>query len=45
MKKIGEDEQTDTLYNIFEEIFSNESELEEFLSKYNELMNRNLSIK
>lgn len=31
---IGEYEATDTLYNIFEEIFSNESELEEFLSKY-----------
>ena len=24
----------DTLYNIFEEIFSNETELEEFLKKY-----------
>ena len=35
MKKIGEYEQTDTLYNIFEEIFNNESELEEFLKNYN----------
>ena len=32
---IGEYEATDTLYNIFEKIFSNENELEEFLSKYN----------
>ena len=32
---IGEYEATDTLYNIFEEIFSNESELEKFLSNYN----------
>jgi len=32
---IGEYEATDTLYNIFEEIFSNESELEQFLSQYN----------
>ena len=32
---IGEYEATDTLYNIFEEIFSTESELEQFLSKYN----------
>ncbi len=32
---IGEYEATDTLYNIFEKIFSNESELEEFLSNYN----------
>ncbi len=31
---IGEYEATDTLYNIFEEIFSNEDELEEFLKKY-----------
>ena len=31
---IGEYEATDTLYNIFEEIFSNEDELEAFLSKY-----------
>ena len=31
---IGEYEATDTLYNIFEEIFSNERELEKFLSKY-----------
>lgn len=32
---IGEYEATDTLYNIFEKIFSNENELEEFLSNYN----------
>ena len=32
---IGEYEVTDTLYNIFEEIFLNENDLEEFLSKYN----------
>ena len=32
---IGEYEVTDTLYNIFEEIFSNEKELEEFLKNYN----------
>ena len=32
---IVEYEATDTLYNIFEEIFSNESELEKFLSNYN----------
>ncbi len=31
---IGEYEATDTLYNIFEEIFSNENELEDFLGKY-----------
>ena len=31
---IGEYEATDTLYNIFEEIFTNEKELEEFLGKY-----------
>ena len=31
---MGEYEVTDTLYNIFEEIFSNETELEEFLKKY-----------
>ena len=31
---IGEYEATDTLYNIFEEIFNNEKELEEFLKKY-----------
>ena len=31
---IGEYEATDTLYNIFEEIFSNETELEAFLKKY-----------
>ena len=32
---IGAYESTDTLYNIFEEIFSNENELEDFLKKYN----------
>lgn len=32
---IGEYESTDTLYNIFEKIFADESELEEFLKKYN----------
>lgn len=32
---IGEYEATDTLYNIFEKIFSDEKELEEFLSNYN----------
>lgn len=32
---IGEYDTTDTLYNIFEEIFINEKELEKFLSKYN----------
>ena len=31
---IGEYENTDTLYNIFETIFSNEMELEFFLKKY-----------
>jgi len=31
---IGEYEATDTLYNIFEEIFSDEIELEKFLKKY-----------
>ena len=31
---IGEYEATDTLYNIFDEIFRNEIELEEFLKKY-----------
>ena len=33
---IGKYENTDTLYNIFETIFSNETELEEFLKKYSE---------
>ena len=33
---IGEYETTDTLYNIFDEIFSNETELEQFLEKYSE---------
>ena len=32
---IGEYEQTDTLYNIFEEIFNDENELDEFLNNYN----------
>ena len=32
---IGEYDATDTLYNIFEKIFLNEKELEEFLGKYN----------
>lgn len=32
---IGEYEATDTLYNIFEKIFFNEKELEEFFKKYN----------
>ena len=32
---ICEYDTTDTLYNIFEEIFINEKELEKFLSKYN----------
>ena len=31
---IGEYEATDTLYNIFENIFSSEKELEEFLKNY-----------
>ena len=31
---IGEYETTDTLYNIFENIFANETELEEFLKDY-----------
>ena len=31
---IGEYESTDTLYNIFEKNFSDETELEEFLKKY-----------
>ena len=31
---IGEYENTDTLYNIFETIFSDETELEEFFKKY-----------
>ena len=33
---IGKYETTDTLYNIFETIFSNETELEEFIKKYSE---------
>ena len=31
---IGEYEATDTLYNIFENIFDNEKELEDFLKEY-----------
>ena len=31
---IGEYEATDTLYNIFENIFNNEEELEDFLKEY-----------
>lgn len=31
---IGEYDATDTLYNIFDEIFSNEAELEKFLKNY-----------
>ncbi len=31
---IGEYEATDTLYNIFDKIFENETELEEFLKEY-----------
>lgn len=31
---IGEYEATDTLYNIFEEIFANEDELDKFLNNY-----------
>ena len=33
---IGEYEATDTLYNIFEEIFSNEEQLDKFLKGYQE---------
>lgn len=36
---IGEYEATDTLYNIFEEIFANENELEEFLKRYSKQIN------
>ena len=32
---IGEYDATDSLYNIFEKIFDNENDLEEFLKKYN----------
>ena len=35
---IGKDENTDTLYNIFDAIFSDETELEEFLKKYSKIM-------
>lgn len=34
---IGEYEATDTLYNIFEEIFSNEYDLEQFLKEYSNI--------
>jgi len=33
---IGEYESTDTLYNIFEEIFSDRTDLEKFLKNYSE---------
>ena len=36
---IGEYEATDTLYNIFDEIFPNLNKLEKFLSKYNKMIN------
>lgn len=32
---IGEFDATDSLYNIFEEIFNNENDLEEFLKNFN----------
>lgn len=32
---IGEYDSTDSLYNIFEDIFSNEEELENYIKKYN----------
>lgn len=34
---IGKYENTDTLYNIFDAIFSDETELEEFLKKYSKI--------
>ena len=34
---IGEYEATDTLYNIFQEIFSNEDDLEQFLKEYSNI--------
>ena len=36
---IGEYDATDSLYNIFEEIFENEEQLESFLKKYNNIKN------
>lgn len=39
---IGEYEATDTLYNIFEKIFTNENELEEFLKRYSKVNNFNI---
>ena len=38
---IGEYETTDTLYNIFEEIFCDEEELENFLKEYTIYKKRN----
>ena len=35
---IGEYESTDTLYNIFDSIFSNETELEDFLKSYSDTL-------
>ena len=32
---MGEYDATDTLYNIFDQIFSDEAELEKFLKEYN----------
>lgn len=34
---IGEYEATDTLYNIFQEIFSNKDDLEQFLKEYSNI--------
>ena len=46
---IGEYEATDTLYNIFDKIFENEVELEEFLKKYSKIyfseFSRNSSVR
>ncbi len=42
---IGEYEATDTLYNIFEEIFANQDELEEFLKKYSKKQVKTKKIK
>ena len=36
---IGEFDATDSLYNIFENIFNNEDELEEFLKNYKTSIN------
>jgi len=41
---IGEYDATDTLYNIFDEIFINETELEEFLKKYSKNWIKSFSI-